>query len=190
MKIKLVVLLLLLSSQFIYSQGFKGGIIVGFVASQVDGDAYAGYHKVGFQGGVYTRYKFNEKWSLYNELKFIQKGSSQTNKDDPYSDFKIKLNYIDLPFILNYQYNKKFIFGAGLSYGVLMSAEVQDGAGIVDQNHLPYLNYDANLIIQIKYVLNEHLWLDLKGAYSVIYITDVSPRQFNNLISFTLGYEF
>ncbi len=190
MKIKLIVLLLLLSSQFIFSQGFKGGIIAGVVVSQVDGDAYAGYHKVGFQGGIYTRYKFSESWSLYSELKFIQKGSSQTNKDDPYSNFKIKLSYIDLPFILNYQYNKKIVFGAGLSYGALMSAEVQDGAGIVDRKQLFYHNYDVNFIAQVKYILNEHLWLDLKGAYSIIYITDVSPRQFNNLISFTLGYEF
>ncbi len=190
MKIKLIVLLLLLSSQLIYSQGFKGGLIGGLVVSQVDGDAYAGYHKIGIQGGIYSRYIFNKSWSLYNELKFIQKGSNQTNKDDPYSDFKIKLNYIGLPFILNYQYNDKFIFGAGLSYGILMSAEVQDGAGIVDQEHLSYHNYDANLIIQIKYTLNEHLWIDVKGSYSIIYITDEAPRQFNNLISFSLGYEF
>ena len=33
-------------------QRFKAGVIAGVTASQIDGDASAGFHKVGLQGGL------------------------------------------------------------------------------------------------------------------------------------------
>ena len=189
MKIKLIILIIF-STQIIFAQGFSGGLLGGLVVSQVDGDAYDGYHKIGMQAGVYSTYSFSDKWALTTELKYIQKGSSKTDKKDPYSDFKIKLSHIDVPVLLNYNYNEKLIFGAGISYGLLVGAEVQDGAGVVPKEYLSYHDSDINAIIQVKYLLGEHFWVDLKGAYSVIYINDIHPKQTNNLISFGFGYRF
>lgn len=187
---KIIVIVLLLATQSSFSQGFKGGLLTGVVVSQVDGDNFDGYHKFGFQLGAYTEFDLNEKWGLLVELKYIQKGSNKTDKKDPYNDFRISLNYIDLPVLLNYKYNEKLTFGTGLSYGYLMNAEVQDGAGIVDGDYLTYHKYDINAVLQIKYRLAEHIWIDLKGAYSVMYINDIYPRHSNNLISFGIGYQF
>ena len=189
MKIKLIILIVF-SSQIIFSQGFSGGLLGGLIVSQVDGDAYDGYRKFGIQAGAYSSYSFNDKWGFTMEFKYIQKGSSKTDKKDPYSDFKIKLNYIDIPVLLNYNYNEKLIFGTGLSYGLLVNAEVQDGAGVVPEEYLSYHDYDINAIIQVKYFLNEYFWVDLKGAYSAIYINDSHPKQSNNLFSMSLGYQF
>ena len=189
MKIKIIILFIF-ASQLVFSQGFKGGLFAGMVASQLDGDNSDGYHKFGFQGGVYSRYIFSDRLSLINELKFIQKGSSRTNDDDPYSNFKVKLNYIELPFILDYQVKEKIAIGGGISYGYLISAEVEDGAGVIPKEDLPYNNSDIDAILHVKYLFNDNFWISTKFAYSILYITKTTPRQSNNLISLELGYEF
>ena len=188
MKYRLFIVVLLFS-QMLFSQGFKGGLMGGMVVSQIDGDQIAGYHKLGLQAGIYSQYLFNDKWSIVLEIKYIQKGSSHTDKNNPYSYFKIKLNYIELPLLLEYRLNKSFIFGTGLSYGNLLRASVEDASGSIVSQQLAYIATDINILGQVKYVLNEHYWIDLKMAYSIIPITNQSPQQFNNLISFGIGYE-
>jgi hypothetical protein len=189
MKTILIILLFLIVHQS-YSQGFKGGVLVGLTASQVDGDDWAGYSKVGFQGGAYSRYLFNEEWALVVELKFIQKGSLRTVKDNPEAYFKIALSYIDIPVFINYTLKKHFVFGLGVSYGQLMNASVDDGYGSVEESQLAYKNYDINIVGQTKYLFNDHIWLDLKFAYSIVTIKDDGTYQWNNLFSLGLGYEF
>lgn len=172
-----------------FSQGFKGGLFGGMTFSQVDGDQWAGYNKVGLQVGAYSRFLLNDEWSFVAELKYIQKGSIHSDKENPYSYFRIKLNYMEIPLLLNYQLNEHFAFGGGFAYGQLMNGKVDDASGTVSEEQLVYKNMDINAIAQFKYLFNEHLWADIKFAYSVVYITNESPRQFNNLISFSIGYE-
>ena len=184
-------LFILISISYISAaQGFKGGVLVGVIAAQVDGDAWGGYHKLGLQGGIYSKYQFNEKWDLSLEVKYIQKGSFQTFKDDPMSNFKIALAYVELPLIINYNYNKKISFGGGLSYAYLVSAQVDDAGGTIGQEHLNYRKYDVNLMSRFKYQLNDHIWFDLRFAYSLFSIKeDQYNRQWNNLFALGLGYE-
>lgn len=189
MKHKLLLILSVLTL-LSFSQGFKGGVLAGFVSSQVDGDAYAGYNKAGLQVGAYSKFNFNKRWFLLNELKYIQKGSNQTFKDDPGLNFKIKLSYIEVPFIIGYQLNRKFSVGTGLSYAVLLDAEVDANGSLLTKDELNYNNSDVNLLLHLKYQFNEHFWFDTKFGYSILPIIDSSPRQFNNLVSASFGYEF
>lgn len=189
MKYKLL-LVLSIVTVFSFSQGFKGGILAGFVSSQVDGDAYAGYNRAGLQVGAYSKFHFNKRWFLLNELKYIQKGSNQTFKDDPGSNFKIKLSYIEVPFIIGFQVNQKFSVGAGFSYAVLLNAEVDANGSLLTKDELNYNNSDVNFLLQLKFQFSEHFWFDTKFGYSILPIIDTSPRQFNNLISAGFGYEF
>jgi len=181
----------LLLSYFINAQGFKGGVILGGTASQVDGDQWTGYHKVGLQAGIYSRYNFNESWGFLTEIKYIQKGSLKTVKDNPQANFRISLSYIELPFLLNYKLKENITLGAGLSYGRLIHAEVDDAGGTIPEDQLNYRKYDINSIIQFKYNVNKHLWVDIKFAYSLNSIKeDNYNKQWNNLFAFGLGYEF
>jgi len=188
MKLKIVIILLFLT-QIGLSQGFKSGVLIGFVASQVDGDEWGGYNKVGLQAGGYSRFLFNEKWNLSVELKYIQKGSLHNDKEDPYSYFRIRLNYAEIPVLLNYQMNKRFGFGVGGSYGQLINAGVDDANGSISESQLNYRMMDINAIVAVKYLLNEHFWMDIKVAYSFLSITNTTPYQYNNLVSFGLAYE-
>lgn len=186
----IVLFCFILVSYFLNAQGFNGGIIAGFTASQVDGDQWTGYNKVGLQAGVYSRYHFNEDWVFLIEIKYIQKGSLKTFKEDPLANFRISLSYVELPLLLNYNLNEKITFGGGFSYGHLLSAQVDDAGGTIGQDHLNYRKSDINLISQFKYHINEHLWADIKFAYSLGSIKDeYYNRQWNNLFAFGIGYE-
>ena len=174
-----------------YSQGFKSGVFAGLTASQIDGDELEGYSKVGIQAGIYSRYSFSEQWFSKLEIKFIQKGSLKSVKDNPQLNFKVKLNYLELPISLNYLYKEHFVFGIGLAYAQLLTAQVEDGAGVVDGNQLNYRDYDFNIIIPLQYFINEHLWADVRFAYSINSIkNDGFNKQWNNLLSLSIGYEF
>lgn len=178
----------ILMSQLAFSQAFKAGIFAGLVSSQVDGDKSEGYHKMGFQAGAFSKYVFNEQLFLNTELKYIQKGSKHSDaKDNLY--FTIQLNYVEVPVLIQYQVNEHFVFGGGLSYAYLLKANVDDPFGAVPQDYLVYKEYDMNVLAQMKYLLGEHFWVDFKFAYSILYITKESPRQFNNLLSVSFGYE-
>ncbi|MBN2668023.1 MAG: PorT family protein [Bacteroidales bacterium] len=181
-------ILIIISSLPLFSQGFKAGISAGFVASQVDGDESSGYNKLGFQGGAYTRYLFNDKWSILSEMKFIQKGSKESNEESMVY-FSVRLNYVEVPLLLQYTLKEKFHIGAGLSIANLIGATVEDANGKVSQNYLEYTTFDYNLLLNISFQFYKHWIISNRFAYSVFPITKSSPRQFNNLIGLELKYE-
>jgi len=68
-------------------QNFEGGVLLGLTASQIDGDNYRGYNKVGLQGGGWVRRMFTYTVGGQMELRYVQKGALKTNtvKDPTYS---------------------------------------------------------------------------------------------------------
>jgi hypothetical protein len=178
----------ILISTLSFSQGFKAGVFAGLVASQVDGDQSEGYHKLGFQGGAYTRYLLNDRFSFDSEIKFIQKGSSHNDEENNFF-FTIRLNYIEVPLYISYQIREQLYVGAGITLAHLIKANVDDPYGAVAENYLSYKPSDMNALVSLKYLFSDHFWADTKFAYSLLYINKESPRQFNNLFSFSLGYE-
>jgi len=98
-----------------YSQEFKGGLLAGMSASQIDGDGLAGYDKIGLAGGVFLSRELNDVWEAQFEMRFMQKGAANHS-----SDYKITLNYIELPFLAHYKFKKKYVFEAGLVPAVFL----------------------------------------------------------------------
>lgn len=80
-----------------HSQAFFGGIALGGVTSQIDGDNNNGFHKVGFTGGAFVGLELNDIFEAQFEVKYIQKGS-KSSADDPYQ-FTIQLDYVELPLV-------------------------------------------------------------------------------------------
>jgi len=110
-------------------QRFKAGILVGLTAAQIDGDASAGYNKVGLQAGLRGIVLLNQKQDASIELLFTQRGSRNEAKTPPF--FKTTLNYIEVP--VQWHYHDwpangdaddpdfyRVHFNAGLSYARLL----------------------------------------------------------------------
>lgn len=79
------------------SQSFYGGVALGAVTSQVDGDGNNGFHKIGFTGGGFVGLELNDIFDVQLEIKYIQKGSKSAA--DEYPSFKIRLDYVEMPLV-------------------------------------------------------------------------------------------
>lgn len=95
---------------------------LGITASQVHGDNYSGFNKLGFTGGLYVNALLNKTLSTELGIIFVQKGSRHNQNPEKY-DFKyyyLNLNYLEVPVILRYSPNK-FFLTIGASFAYLMS---------------------------------------------------------------------
>jgi hypothetical protein len=190
--------LLLTFSVETYSQnkGFEGGIMFGAAASQVDGDMLEGYHKAGLQGGIFLTNKLSKKFGFSVEMKFIQKGSYVNRMDSLNPDnnryYKLRLNYVEVPFLLNYYINKKFMVEAGAGFAYLVSGkEDKDATGMVLPEP-PFKKFDLPFVFGVCYFPWEKFHIDFRYSYSMVAIRDHPAQQtfyfdrgqYNNLLSF------
>ena len=100
---------------------FKGGLLAGFCASQMDGDKLAGYDKFGPTLGFFVNRNFKEKWNGQFEIRYNQKGAASVKNEESY---RVRLNYIELPFLASYKITKRIKGEAGLEPSILISSKV------------------------------------------------------------------
>ena len=195
----LIILLLAITSLSGFSQRFEGGVLVGLNASQVDGDNYSGYHKPGAALGGYVQTNLSRTVYAGMELKFAQKGSR--NIDSLATDGQIKyimrLNYVDLPVYLGIRTSERISLLVGVSPGYLISGtEYNDYGKLTEQDQNAFSEFDLQGLLGFRLQLTKRLFVDLRGAYSVLPIRKQKgdplwywkSNQFNNLLSTTVLY--
>ena len=195
----LIVLLLTIVSLSGFSQRFEGGVLVGLNASQVDGDNYSGYHKPGIALGGYVQTNLSRTVYAGMELKFAQKGSR--NIDSLATDGQIKyimrLNYVDLPVYLGFRTGERISLLVGVSPGYLISGtEYNDYGKLTEQDQKAFSEFDLQGLLGFRFQFTKRLFVDLRGAYSVLPIRKQKgdplwywkSNQFNNLLSTTVLY--
>lgn len=108
-----------------YSQMFKGEVIAGTNLSQVDGDEAFGYKKLGLVGGVGVVAPIYKNWSLSLETQYAQKGSKLRPQfsDSLDGSYLLKLDYVEVPFMVQYTDRDIVSAGLGVSWGRLVKAE-------------------------------------------------------------------
>jgi hypothetical protein len=170
--ILLIIFLLQLTMTGIKAQSIGGGLIGGINASQVDGDTHAGYHKLGLNVGAVGIIPINPKMAISMEILYNQKGSHRRpHPNDPNaSSYKLRLNYLDVPILLNFKDKNKLIVAAGLSYGTLVNyQEIINGfINPYPVGSEPWRTYDINALIDFKYPITEKLYFNFRYAYSAI----------------------
>lgn len=109
---------------------FKAGIFSGITTSQIDGDGYSGFDKLGFGIGGFVNNNFNSKnFSWQMELLYIHKGSRRPpDPEKGVTLYQINLNYVEIPVLAKLQF-KKLVYEAGLSYGQLIRHREFDISG-------------------------------------------------------------
>jgi hypothetical protein len=79
------------------SQIFEGGFILGMTASQVDGDTYSGFDKIGLTSGAYIQMEISDNSALKMELRYTQRGAYNKQDDQNPGFYKLNLHYGELP---------------------------------------------------------------------------------------------
>lgn len=195
----LIILLLTITSLTGFAQRFEGGALIGLNASQVDGDNYSGYHKPGVALGGFVQTNLSRTIYAGMELKLMQKGSR--NIDSLVTDGQIKyimrLNYVDLPVYLGIRTSERISLLVGVSPGYLISGrEYNDYGKLTEQDQKAFSEFDLQGLLGFRFQFTKRLFVDLRGAYSVLPIRKQKgdplwywrSNQFNNLLSTTVLY--
>lgn len=181
-----------------YAQNFNGGPLGGFSVSQVDGDSLGGYNKAGFILGGFVTHEINKTLSIEFEFKYTQKGSKvKGNIEENYDYFEMRLNYIEIPIFIKYNYNDKISLEAGFAEAYLFNAKVDnDGYGFQEPENA-YNKLETSILAGLNYQLTDHLFINGRFNYSLYRINDYALGnrlwmrygQYNNIISFVLKYQ-
>ena len=213
------IVLLTLGVQNIYAQSyyeddnrtFYGGLVAGAAFSQIDGDSYAGYYRFGFTGGGIVYAEFAPKYAVSVEVLYSQRGSKSnkrqltTSENAEIHSYNVKLNYAEIPVLLNYFDKRESHFGIGLSYAQLVSQEetastnpsiVADTANFARYS---FKSNDINGIASVNLHLYKGFFLNIRYQYSLFSIRDSfhpefsrsdAAKQTNNLIVLRIMYLF
>lgn len=182
-----------------FSQRIQGGIIAGFNASQVSGDALSGFDKAGITAGVLAKTVLSEKVDFEIELLYVQKGSKKNidpDKND-YLEYLLQLNYAEVPLIIKYKLNDKWTFDVGVSYGRLVFSREADQSGDFPES-IPFKKDELSINGGINYYLFRNLIMNWRISNSVLPVRPhqsgasyrLNQGQYNTLLMFLFKYEF
>jgi hypothetical protein len=187
-----------------HSQIIKGVGILGFNATQVDGDEVFGYHKYGWNVGASAVVPLNKHWMIGIENIYNQKGSFQRIQfsDSAHNgSYRLNLDYVEVPLLLFFEDKETMIFGAGFSWGRLIGVKEYENGNRVDSTTLlngPYDRNDWNLLVDVRFRLYKRLKFNFRYAYSFdkirerhysnYYQGEWDRKQYNNALTFRLLY--
>jgi hypothetical protein len=179
-------------------------LMAGVSPSQVHGDAYSGFHKLGGMGGLGVETVFSEKSSMSLSFLFIQKGAqkNQNLSKNDLTAYYLNLNYLEVPILVTYT-QQKFIFDAGISAAYLVNYYEAD-QNMVYTGVFPFQKLDYSVKVGLGYNINPKWFVNFRSSNSfitirpnrikqAIYYNNIIARTFNkgyynNILEFTLGY--
>lgn len=129
----IVVLFTMISISSVCAQDFGASILAGATFSQVDGDQYGGYNKMGLTGGVEVNRSLNEQWTGAFQILYTDKGSRRriTEEDLLREIFILKFSYLEMPLLARYKKGDVSLF-FGPSIGILLNAKRDTGLGFIE----------------------------------------------------------
>jgi hypothetical protein len=188
----------------LHGQWIRGGITIGTNLSQVDGDEVYGFKKFGFHGGAVGIIPLKNNFLFSLETIYSQKGAYQNDRSYYYDAYHLKLDYVEIPVMLQYNDRDIFTAGLGLSYARLVDIrEWEHGERTnvtLRGDSAAYNRSDYTIFADLRFRLYRHLSFNVRYQYSIAPIRtrtfnpDVyrswTRKQFNNLLSFRLIYVF
>lgn len=167
--------LLLLTEMNGYSQ-VGGGLSVAGVASQIDGDTWGGYNKLGISFGGFAFYDFTDKLSLQVEILFGHRGSREVVT----AFSQIALNMIDVPILARYKLIGDAASGlsveAGLAPVIMLDAKSGIGALKRDQT-ANYKRLSVEAHAGLSWAFNENIGMFARWSYSVSNLNNTPSRR-------------
>ena len=176
-----------------HSQAFYGGLALGGLTSQVEGDNRGGWDKLGFTAGAFVGLPINKTFSAQMELKYIQKGShSDAENPVPGDPYSLKLDYVELPILVSANLNVitingkpcnwlSFELGASLD-ALIRHKESVNGASDGIPNYWKRLSVSS--LIGIKITIKERYAIAFRSVNS---ITSVYKGNLSNENSIRFG---
>lgn len=195
----MVGIVVLITVAGVRAQEFNAGIFGGVTASQVDGDSYGGYHKLGFTAGVFVNREIDNNifWQL--GIKYVTRGAYENSGPNSTEIFKSQYRYLELPLSVHYIYDGKIQVEIGTSPEVLLSYASFDEYGKIpqDADFVENRRFGLSVFAGMYYWFKPSLGVGLRFTYSAIPFRDpeewhnpMNRGYFHNGLSLTLAYQF
>ena len=183
-------------------QMFKAKVIGGINASQLEGDNFSGFNKIGLQGGVGVTYPLTERFSsqssrvgksLSIELLLNQKGSSSTfSISSNVQRTSTSLHYIQVPllFAIDQWYDEaeshyKISLEGGLYYARLFEVKSSQDAfeNFIDR----FRKNDAGVVIGAKYRFRYNWSIGARYDHSFLKVFQDPNTGLRGLLSYLIS---
>lgn len=189
-------------SPFISAQEkkFIPGINLGLNTSQVSGDDLAGFDQFGGYGGISITSQINENTAWQFQIAFSQKGSRKpSNPNGNNSIYVIRLNYIDVPFIITTRVGKKWLDDISLEIGIVNSYLIN----YTERNTFgsvfpvrPFDKYELSGMMGLGYEMKNNIWFSLRYYNSILPIRNHQSNatylwnrgQYNSVLQLSFAY--
>ncbi len=186
---------------------FSVGVVAGANFTQIDGDSYAGYHKIGANFGGIGYARLYRHVALSFEMLYSQKGAlsndvrySPIDSSTLITRYDVALNYAEIPIMINYFDQRKSHFGLGMSYSRLIGSNESmktDPHYYIDFNKYPFRKDSYDVVASAQMHVWKGLFFNIRFQYALSPARAYSPpslsrsqKQYNNLWSVRLLYIF
>ena len=114
-----LIIFIALFSVGVEAQEFDARLLLGANFSQIDGDQFAGYNKLGLNAGVGIGRSYNNEWDFGFELRYSMKGSKKVIDPEVFTPtLTINYHYIEVPLLAYYKGFDNLVLFGGPSLGV------------------------------------------------------------------------
>lgn len=144
--------------------GLKGGVNVSQLHFNDDATTDS---KVGVNVGAFAHIHASQTWAVQPELLYSLEGAQQTNGN---SKVTYRLNYLDVPVLLQYMFNNGFRLEGGPQIGFLLSAKTKSGSVTVDNNGFKSTAFSIPL--GVGYLASSGVGFDARYVFGLSDIND------------------
>ena len=158
-----------------FNAGFSGGI----TASQVDGDSFKGFNKLGLTAGAFVNrhIKYNIYWQI--EIKYVSRGVYKGLGEYDPTLYKSGYHYVELPLSVNYLHDQQIQVELGASPEILITTVFSDENGVIDPINYPdNRRFGLSVLAGVTYWFNARTGVGLRFTYSAIPFRD--PQEWNH----------
>lgn len=190
---------LLLQLSFpIVAQQFNAGVFGGVTASQVDGDSYSGFNKLGLTAGAFVNREIDNNIFWQIEIKYATRGVYKGPTDIDPTLYRSTYRYVEIPLSVHYLIDDKIQIEAGTSPEVLINVKFSDQDGLIDPSNYPEnRRFGLSVFGGVHYWFNPTTGVGIRYTYSAIPFRDPQewnhPRYrgyFHNVLCLTAAYKF
>lgn len=154
-----------------YGQGYRADVLLGANFSQIDGDQFAGYNKLGLNAGIAISRAVKPQWDASFEILYSMKGSRKVVDPDVVDPtLTISYHYLEVPLMARYHLNEKVSFYGGPSIGINVFNERNDNGFVSQEQQLNRTEFALHL--GGSYHFSERIALEFRHSYSLLSIRD------------------
>lgn len=185
---------------------FEGGFILGANITNVTGNTYTGFHKVGLNTGGVVYIHFNTTWGVSMEMLYVNKGARGAHETESlalgtyFDKYYLNLNYIEVPVLVHLKKFSFFDFEGGFAYSRLLKSKEWAAADVpvfFDPELTWFNKEEMSILLGATMPLGERWYGNMRLQSSLAPVRPwnrVLPRysdytnQRNNVVSFRLIY--